>query len=158
MGRWKNRLNNKLILTEIFPSVHESWYLKVLNTEGPILVLNLKLRYMYEALLTALLHFNWRWNLICSRSACSWTLIDADRMKRQIRRGLAARWDDRVGGPRRVCEAGDTASHDKQWRIKHLILSSGSCTHFFRQDFILHIYTCATQLHIQQVSVSPRKC
>ena len=26
----KNRENNKLILTEIFPSVHETWYLNVL--------------------------------------------------------------------------------------------------------------------------------
>ena len=26
----KNRWNNKLILTEIFPSLHETWYLKVL--------------------------------------------------------------------------------------------------------------------------------
>jgi hypothetical protein len=30
MGRrWKNRKNSKLILTEIFPLVPETWYLKV---------------------------------------------------------------------------------------------------------------------------------
>ena len=49
MGRrWKNRYNNKLILTEIFPSVHETWYLKLWNS---ILTLKIKSLEVFDALL-----------------------------------------------------------------------------------------------------------